>query len=148
MTYQLCMIVMGAGAQKYVVQLVNCLLCDVILYLPTRKANFVFKYVGCSWIQVWGTQLDCAEINQSMCDQIIMGADERENMASWVLYFVSLVHYASKMTDHVEKSAKSASCIQMRSDEIYNVNFMLTFSRHVKKTKHVNIINDEQRDTN
>jgi len=48
MAYWLCMVVMGSGAQKYVVQLVNCLLCDVILYLPTCKANFVLKYMGCS----------------------------------------------------------------------------------------------------
>jgi len=118
MTYWLCMVVMGAGAQKYVAQLVNCLLYDVILYLPTCNATFVFKYMGCSWIHVWGTQLDCAKPNQSMCDQIMKGVGERENMASWVLYFVSVFHYASKMTDHVEKGAKSASCIQMRSDKI------------------------------
>ena len=118
MAYWLCMVVMGSGAQKYVVQLVNCLLCDVILYLPTCKANFVFKYVGCSWINVWGTQLDCAKPNQSMCDQIMKGVVERENMASWVLYFVSVFHYASKMTDHVEKSAKSASCIEMGSEQL------------------------------
>jgi len=44
-----------------------------------------------------------------MCDQSVMGVDERENMASSVLYFVSMFHYASKMTDHVQKSAQSAS---------------------------------------
>jgi hypothetical protein len=106
MTYCLFIVVMGAGAQKYVVQLVNCLLCDVTLYLSTCKANFVFKYVGCSWIHVWGTQLDSAKLNQSMCDQIMIGVNGRENMAPWVLYFVSLVHYGRKITDHVEKSAK------------------------------------------
>jgi hypothetical protein len=42
------MVVVGTGAQKYVVKLVNYLLCDVVLYLPICKANFVFKYVGSS----------------------------------------------------------------------------------------------------
>ena len=127
MTYWLHMVVRGTGAQKYVVQLVKYLLCDVILYLPMCdvilylpicKANFIFKYVGSSWIHVWGTQLDCAKPNQDMCDQIITGVDERDNMASWVLHFVSMSRYASKMTDHMEKSAKSASCIQTRWDKI------------------------------
>ena len=108
----------GTGAQKYVVQLVKYLLCDVIPYLPICKANFLFKYVGSSWIHVWGTQLDCAKPNQNMCDEIITGVDESDSMASWVLYFVSMFRYASKMTDHVEKIAKSASWIQMRSDKI------------------------------
>ena len=52
MTYNLCVVVMGTGLQKYVVQLVNYLLCDVILYLPMCKANFVFKYVGSYSINV------------------------------------------------------------------------------------------------
>jgi hypothetical protein len=108
---------MGTWAQKYVVQFVNFLLYD-IPYLPICKANFLFKCVGLSWIHVWSTQLDCAKPNQGMCSQIVMGVDGRENMASWVPYFVSVFHYASKMADHVEKSAKSASCIQMRSDKI------------------------------
>jgi hypothetical protein len=79
------MVIMGTGAQKYVVQSPNYLLCDVILYLPIWKANSVFKYVGSSSSHVWGTQPDCAKPNQSMCDQIIVGVDERENLASWVL---------------------------------------------------------------
>ena len=112
------MFVMGTGAQKYVVQLVNYLLCDVELYLPICKASFVFKYVGSSRNHVWGTQLDCAKPNQSMCDKIVVGIDVTENVASRVLYFVSVFHFASKMTDHVEKSAKSASCIQMSSNKI------------------------------
>jgi len=48
MTYKLRMVGMVTGAKKYVVQLVNYLLCDVILYLPICKANFVFKCVGSS----------------------------------------------------------------------------------------------------
>jgi len=48
MTYKLCVVVMGTGVQKYVVQLVNYLLCDVILSLPICKVNFVFKTVGSS----------------------------------------------------------------------------------------------------
>jgi len=42
------MFVMGTGAQKYVIQLVNYLLCDAVLYLPICKESFVFKYVGYS----------------------------------------------------------------------------------------------------
>jgi len=85
---------------------------------PYAGRTLCLNMWGILWNYVWGTQLDCAKPNQNMCHQIVVGVVERENMASWVLYFVSLFHYASKMTDRVEESTKSASSIQMSSDKI------------------------------